>query len=155
MKSGHPHICLYKPEIPQNTGNIARLAAATGCRLDLILPFGFTTEDKQLRRPGLDYWPFLDVELFANLDELLMLYADNVVFLSKHASARCYTEIPASTEVLIFGQETKGLPEELHLRFPDKFYHIPMFHTGVRSLNLANAVSVVVYDQLRKRKCFV
>ena len=152
MQSNHPQICLYQPEIPQNTGNIARLSAATGCRLNLIQPFGFHVDDKQLRRPGLDYWPFLDLEIFKNFEELLDINQGHVAFLSKKEGSPAYTEIPTSTKVLVFGQETKGLPDYLWQQFNDKFYRIPMFHQGVRSLNLANAVSIVVYDQLRQRE---
>lgn len=150
MLPGHPHICLYQPEIPQNTGNIGRLAAGSGCRLHLIKPFGFTASDKNLRRAGLDYWPFLDLEIHNDLDTLLTLFPGKVAFLSKRGP-RPYTEIPAATELLIFGRETTGLPPELHRQYADAFFHIPMFHAGVRSLNLANTVAVVVYSHMHTR----
>ena len=153
MIKGHPQICLYRPEIPQNAGSIGRLAAGTGCRLHLIKPFGFSMSDRNLRRPWLDYWPFLDLEIHDEIYSLIQQLNENVVFLSKHAS-KLYTDIPTSTDLLIFGQETSGLPQEFRDKFPDRFYKIPIFHDGVRSLNLANAVSIVVYDQLWRKGCF-
>lgn len=145
----HPHICLFQPDIPQNTGNIGRLAAATGSRLHLISPFGFSTSDKNLRRAGLDYWPFLDLEIHDSLDELLALFSGKFAFLSKKAT-KSFFEIPDATRLLIFGKETTGLPNELHEKYPQDFYKIPMYHPGVRSLNLANSVSAVIYDRIRR-----
>lgn len=147
MLPGHPRICLYKPEIPQNTGNIARLTAATGSRLCLVKPFGFSTDDKNLERPGLDYWPFLDLEVYDDLEELLIKHSPKVAFYSKKAT-KLYTECPKDTELFVFGQESKGLPDDLMNRFPESQYRIPIFHPGVRSLNLSNAVAIVVYHQL-------
>lgn len=149
MLSGHPHIALYQPEIPQNTGSIARLVAGAGARLHLIPPFGFDTSDKQLRRAGLDYWPFVDLEIHASLDDLLRLFPGRFAFLSKKAT-KTFWEIPDDKQLFIFGKETAGLPEELSERFREDFYQIPMYHPGVRSQNLANAVSVVMYDRLRR-----
>lgn len=151
MLAGHPEICLFQPEIPQNTGNIGRLAAGSGCRLHCVRPFGFSTDDKQLRRAGLDYWPFLDLEIHDDLAPLLARHAGRFALLTKKAS-RLYTEIPLDTSLLIFGRETSGLPDELLDRFPAACYRIPIFHPGVRSLNLANAVSVLIYEQLRARQ---
>jgi tRNA (cytidine/uridine-2'-O-)-methyltransferase len=145
----HPHICLYQPEIPQNTGNIGRLAAATGSRLHLITPFGFSTSDKNLRRAGLDYWPFLDLEIHEDLSELLAMFPGRFAFLSKKAT-KPFFAIPDDCQLLIFGKETTGLPAELHEKYPQDFYQIPMYHPGVRSLNLANAVSAVLYDRIRR-----
>lgn len=151
MLKGHPHIALFQPEIPQNTGSIARLAAGSGCRLHLIPPFGFDTSDKQLRRAGLDYWPFVDLEIHDDLATLLALFPGRFAFLSKKAS-RPYWQIPPSTDLFIFGRETTGLPPELFERFPEAFFNIPMYHPGVRSQNLSNAVSIVIYDRLRRLK---
>lgn len=148
----HLHICLYQPEIPQNTGNIGRLTAATGNRLHLITPLGFRSDEKQLRRAGLDYWPYLDLEIHDSLDQAL-LQSHDFAFFSKKAS-RDYTEMPPSVDMCVFGKETSGLPDFLWQKYPDKFYSIPMFHPKVRSLNLANAVSIVVYHQLLKRRSF-
>ena len=148
MKENHLHICLYKPEIPQNTGNIGRLVAGTQCRLHLIRPFGFSTDDKNLRRAGLDYWPFLDLEIHDTFEEFLALFEkDEIAFFSKK-SQKSYCEMSKKIKALVFGQETKGLPEKFHESYPDSFYTIPMFHEGVRSLNLANSVSIVSYHQL-------
>jgi tRNA (cytidine/uridine-2'-O-)-methyltransferase len=149
MIAGHPEICLFQPEIPQNTGNIGRLAAATACRLHLVRPFGFETADRNLRRPGLDYWPFLDLEIHDDLRPLLARFPGRAAFLSKKAT-RSYLDIPPATSLFIFGRETTGLPDALFDEFPEAFYSIPLYHPGVRSLNLANAVSVVVYDRLRR-----
>lgn len=152
MLHGHPHIGLFQPEIPQNTGSIGRLAAGAGCRLHLVRPFGFATDDRNLRRPGLDYWPYLDLEIHDHLDDLLGLFPRRrVAFFSKRAT-RPYTEMPDDVELLLFGRETSGFPEELHTRYADCFYGIPIYHPEVRSLNLANAVAVVVYDRLMRRK---
>jgi tRNA (cytidine/uridine-2'-O-)-methyltransferase len=153
MKQGHPQICLYQPEIPQNTGNIGRLAAATACRLHLVKPFGFATDDRNLRRPGLDYWPFLDLEIHDDIESLFSRFQGRLAFFSKTAD-KYYTDLPPTTDLLIFGRETQGLPDAWRTRFAEDFYRIPMFHEGVRSLNLANAVSVVLYDQLRQRQNF-
>ena len=148
MKKDHIHICLYKPEIPQNTGNIGRLVAATQCRLHLIRPFGFSTEDKNLRRAGLDYWPFLDLEIHDSFEDFMSLFEkDEVAFFSKLAT-KSYVEMPKKIRALVFGQETKGFPEEFHKKYRDYLYKIPMFHDGVRSLNLANSVSIVTYHKL-------
>ncbi len=153
MIVGHPQICLFQPEIPQNTGNIGRLAAATGSRLNLVLPLGFSTDDKNLRRPGLDYWPYLDLEIHQELDFLLNRHISKVAFLTKHGT-KPYTEIPTDTTLLVFGRETSGLPKSIHEKHADYLFTIPQFHDSVRSLNLANAVSIVLYDQLAKRGRF-
>lgn len=149
MLKGHPHICLYQPEIPQNAGNIGRLAAASGSRLHLVRPFGFHTDDKNLRRAGLDYWPFLDLEIHDELDEVLSLFPGRAAFFSKKGE-KSYLDVPDDTELFVFGRETTGFPDALFQRFPDSFYRIPIYHPGVRSLNLANAVSIIVYDRLRR-----
>lgn len=149
MIAGHPHVCLYQPEIPQNTGSIGRLCAGAGARLHLIRPFGFDTSDKNLRRAGLDYWPFLDLEIHDSLEDVLTLFPGRFAFFSKKAD-KLYTEMPRGVELLIFGRETSGLPPDLHTRFPEAFYRIPMYHPGVRSQNLANAVSIVLYDRLAR-----
>lgn len=151
MKQNHPQICLFQPEIPQNTGNIGRLAAATACRLHLIKPCGFSLSDKNLRRPGLDYWPFLDLEIHEGHSSLFEQSRGKIAFFSKFAD-RNYDEVPIDTELLVFGRETSGLPQEFHERYANAFYKIPMYHTGVRSLNLSNSVAIIVYDQLRQRR---
>ena len=152
MKPGHLHIALYQPEIPQNAGNIGRLAAATQSRLHMVKPFGFSTDDKNLRRPGLDYWPFLDLEIHNNFEDLFSQFdSQRIAFFSKSAETM-YTDMPESTDLLIFGRETSGLPDSFRERFPDRFFRIPIYHEGVRSLNLANSVSIVLYHQMARRK---
>lgn len=149
MIAKHPHICLFQPEIPQNTGSIGRLAAGAGCRLHLIRPFGFSTDDRNLRRAGLDYWPFLDLEIHDDLESLLAMFPGRVAFFSKKAT-KTYWDMPPTTDLFIFGRETSGLPDWVHQRYADDLYQIPMFHPGVRSQNLANSVSVIVYDRIRR-----
>lgn len=150
MIQKHPQVCLYQPEIPQNTGNIGRLVAGTGCRLHLITPLGFSTDDKNLKRSGLDYWPFLDLEIHDDCDLFLERFS-KVAFLSKKAN-QSYTAMPADTELIVFGRETSGLPDELHKQHPNNFYNIPIFHNSVRSYNLANSVSIVLFELLRKKE---
>ena len=153
MRDHHIHICLFQPEIPQNAGSIGRLAAATHCRLHMIRPFGFSTSDRNLRRAGLDYWPFLDLEIHDSLDELLERFSGRFAFFSKFA-AKTYDTMPDTTELLIFGQETKGLPPWVHAKYARQLFGIPLFHQGVRSINLANAVAITTYHQLARRGCF-
>jgi tRNA (cytidine/uridine-2'-O-)-methyltransferase len=144
---------MMQPEIPQNVGTISRLAAATMCRLHIVRPTAFSLDDRNLRRPGLDYWPFVDLEIHDAIEPLIERCGGRVAFFSKYGT-RPYTAAPTDTELLIFGRETSGLPETLWQRYPEHFYVIPMFHPGVRSLNVANAVSIVVYDQLNRRGLF-
>lgn len=153
MQPGHPQVCLYQPEIPQNTGSIGRLVAGAGSRLHLIKPFGFGTSDKNLRRPGLDYWPYLDLEIHDSIEGLVARYPGKMAFFSKFAT-KSYSEIPVETEVLVFGRETSGFPDSFHQRFKQDLYRIPMFHPEVRSLNLANACSIVLYDLMHRRGLF-
>jgi tRNA (cytidine/uridine-2'-O-)-methyltransferase len=116
----------------------------------MVQPFGFSTDDKNLRRSGLDYWPFLDLEVHKNEEKLFEKFKDRMAFFSKFAT-KAYYEMPIETDLLIFGQETKGLPEEFVTKYADSFYKIPMYHQGVRSLNLANSVAIVTYDLIRRR----
>jgi tRNA (cytidine/uridine-2'-O-)-methyltransferase len=150
MLPNHFHIGLFEPEIPQNTGSIARLAAATQNRLHIVKPLGFSGDDRNLKRAGLDYWRYLDLEMHQSIEELLDLFSGKFAFLSKH-SDRPYTSIPKETELLVFGKETTGLPESLWKKYPKHFYSIAMFHDGVRSLNLANTVSIVTYRHMESR----
>ncbi len=151
MLKDHVEICLYKPEIPQNTGNIARLTAGSGSRLHVIKPLGFSTDDHNLQRAGLDYWPFVDLEVHDNLEDLLKRFSiGSFAFFSKKATTS-YIEIPSRVKLLIFGQETSGFPDEIFDRYGDYFYRIPMFHPGVRCFNLANSVSIALYWQMYQR----
>lgn len=144
------NIVLVEPEIPQNTGNIARTCAATGARLHIVRPMGFTPEDKHLKRSGLDYWKYLD----------LTYYDDLTDFFAKNPCAECYyfsTKAPrAFTEIsypdgcfLVFGKETKGLPERLLHDNPETTVRIPMI-SDARSLNLSNSAAIAAYEVLRQ-----
>ena len=144
------HIVLIEPEIPGNTGNIARLCAATGLELHLVKPLGFEIDDKHLKRAGLDYWDLLDIHIYENLGDF---YAKNegaeVYYFSKKAR-HVYTEVAFPDEVyLMFGKETKGIPEDELKRHFDHTIRLPM-REGLRSLNLSNAVAIGVYEALRQ-----
>lgn len=145
-----PRIVLVEPEIPQNTGNIARTCAATGAELHLVRPLGFSTDDRALKRAGLDYWHLLKVVYHDSLEAYLEAsQAARLYFISKKAS-RTYTDFrfePGSH--FVFGKETRGLPESLLSRYPERCCRIPMIE-GARSLNLSNSVAIVVYEALRQ-----
>lgn len=144
------HVVLYNPEIPQNTGNIARTCAATGCALHLIKPLGFSLNDRYLKRAGLDYWDMVDYTTYDGFDELLTAYPRaDFHFLSTKA-AKAYTDVRyQADDFLVFGCETKGLPESLLERVYERCVRIPM-REGARSLNLSNSVAIVVYEALRQ-----
>lgn len=148
------NIVMVEPEIPQNTGNIARTCAATGGKLHLVEPLGFEITDKQLKRAGLDYWDKLDIEKHASLKAFLEKYKpeENNMYFVTTKGKHCYSDIDYSTmnEVfLLFGKETKGLPEDLLQEYLDKTIRIPMRST-LRSLNLSNSVAIVIYEVLRQ-----
>ena len=146
------HVVLYQPQIPQNTGNIARTCAAVGAALHLVEPLGFSVSESAVRRAGLDYWPEVAVHRHAGLEPVLTAAAataGQLVLLSTHG-AKPYTEFRYRPGAyLLFGNETAGLPAELRARHAAATARIPM-RTGLRSLNLANAVAVVVYEALRQ-----
>ncbi|MFZ5754723.1 MAG: tRNA (uridine(34)/cytosine(34)/5-carboxymethylaminomethyluridine(34)-2'-O)-methyltransferase TrmL [Bacillota bacterium] len=144
------NIVLVEPEIPANTGNIARTCAVTGCSLHLVEPLGFSIDDKNLKRAGLDYWHLLDVHIYKSLDEFLVKTNPKLYFLATTKGAHCYTKIyyPPGA-YLVFGKETKGLPESLLHKYPDKCFRLPM-REDARSLNLSNSVAVMVYEALRQ-----
>ena len=148
------NIVMVEPEIPQNTGNIARTCAATGAKLHLVKPLGFEINDKYLKRAGLDYWDKLDIEEHENLNAFLEKYKDNLdkMFLVSTKSKHTYSETTYNKydEVyFLFGKETKGLPEDLLKKYIDKAIRIPM-KEGLRSLNLSNSVAIVAYEALRQ-----
>ena len=145
------HVVLFEPEIPPNTGSVARLCAATLTTLHLIEPLGFKIDDKHLKRAGLDYWEFVDLRVHKSWKDFLRQHAErNLLYFSKRAT-RSYTEARyQDDDYLVFGPETRGLPEELLQSHSERFYRIPMMGTGVRSLNLSNAVSIVLYEALRQ-----
>lgn len=147
------NIVLHEPEIPQNTGNISRTCAATHSSLHLIKPFGFTIDDRQLKRAGLDYWQYLDIHYYENLEDFYSKNPDaleNCYYYSTKA-AHGYTEVQYPKKVfLMFGKETKGLPEDLLKEHYDHTVRIPMWE-DLRSLNLSNSVAIGVYEALRQR----
>jgi tRNA (cytidine/uridine-2'-O-)-methyltransferase len=145
------HVVLYQPEIPPNTGSVARLCAATLTPLHLIEPLGFKIDDKHLKRAGLDYWEFVDLRVYNSWEQFLQTnYGGRRWYLSKKA-ALSYTQARfADDDYLIFGPETRGLPEEWLARNEEHALRIPMIGAGVRSLNLSNAVSIVLYEGLRQ-----
>ena len=146
------HIVLYEPEIPQNTGNIARTCAATGSVLHLIKPLGFSLEDKYLKRAGLDYWRMMRYEVHENFEELLEKYPGARMHFLSTKAPRSYTEaIYGPDDFLVFGRETRGLPESLLSRVYDRCLRIPMV-PGARSLNLSNSVAIVLYEALRQNR---
>jgi tRNA (cytidine/uridine-2'-O-)-methyltransferase len=144
------HIVLVEPEIPQNTGNIARLCAGTGCKLHLIKPLGFSTDDRYLKRAGLDYWHLVEIYYYDSFRELAEQHADHRFYFNTTKANRRHTDITyIPDDFIVFGKETKGLPEELLAQYPDNLVRIPMV-ADARSLNLSNAVAVVVYEALRQ-----
>ncbi|CCY99650.1 putative tRNA (cytidine(34)-2'-O)-methyltransferase [Clostridium sp. CAG:793] len=148
------NIVLVEPEIPQNTGNIARTCAAIGAKLHLVHPLGFILSEKSVKRAGLDYWDKLDIEEHSSLNDFLSKYPpeSNNMFFSTTKGKHIYSEPDYSSmdEVfLLFGKETKGLPEDLLLKYIDNTIRIPMRET-LRSLNLSNSVCVVAYEVFRK-----
>ena len=150
------NVVLVEPEIPQNTGNIARTCAATGGKLHLVHPLGFKLDEKSLKRAGLDYWDKLDIEEHNSLEEFLEKYKpeENNMFFATTKGKTKYTDINYSNmeEVFVlYGKETKGLPEYVLKKYIDKTIRIPMRPT-LRSLNLSNSVAIVVYDILRQKE---
>lgn len=144
------NIVLVEPEIPQNTGNIARTCAATGARLHLVEPMGFTVDDKKLKRSGLDYWYLLDITYYKNLDDFFERNKDGKFFYFSTKARHTYAEVEYPDKAyLVFGKETAGLPEELLLKNKDNTVRIPMI-SEARSLNLSNSVAIGVYEALRQ-----
>jgi tRNA (cytidine/uridine-2'-O-)-methyltransferase len=145
------HVVLFQPEIPPNTGSIARLCAATLTPLHLIEPLGFKIDDKHLKRAGLDYWQFVDVRVYKSWKDFLReTGTGNLLYFSKRASRSFIRAHYQDGDYLIFGPETRGLPQEFLDANWELSYRIPMMSTGVRSLNLSNAVSIVLYEGLRQ-----
>jgi len=144
------NIVLVEPEIPQNTGNIARTCAATGCVLHLVKPLGFEISDRYLKRAGLDYWQYVTVEIWNSIDELFAAYPGGKFYFYTTKGRKRYDEAPLKKDdFLVFGKETKGLPEELLILHPDECLRIPMIG-DLRSLNLSNSVAIAVYEGLRQ-----
>ena len=143
------NIVMVEPEIPQNAGNVARTCAATGARLHLVGPMGFTIDDKKLKRAGLDYWQYLDITYYQNIDEFFEKnQGEFYYFTTKGRHTHSDVSYPDNC-YLLFGKETKGLPEELLLEHPEECVRIPMIDDA-RSLNLSNSVAIGVYEALRQ-----
>ena len=144
-------IVLYAPEIPQNTGAIARTCAATGASLHLIKPLGFDISDAAVRRAGLDYWHLVDVHVYENVEEYLEKNGDENLWLLSTKAPRSYAQASFGPDAaLMFGRETSGLPEELMARYRDRCIRIPM-KPRARSLNLASSAAIILYDALRQQ----
>lgn len=148
------NIVLHEPEIPQNTGNIARTCAATGAKLHIIKPMGFEISDKHLKRAGLDYWHMLSITYYENLEDFFSKNPDGNYYFCTTKAPHTYAEAQFKDEdYLFFGKETKGLPESLLSANLDKCIRIPMV-SDARSLNLSNSVAIVVYEALRQTGYF-
>jgi len=145
------HVALVTPEIPPNTGSIARLCAATFTRLHLIEPLGFSLDDRYLKRAGLDYWPYVDVHVHQDWRHFREQQRPARMHFFSARATRSYLTAPfAAGDYLVFGSETKGLPASLLTAHREETYVIPIFSPHVRSLNLSNAASIVVYEALRQ-----
>ena len=143
------NIVLVEPQIPQNTGNIARTYAATGTRLHLVGPMGFSVSDKKLKRAGLDYWHYLDISYYDGLADFFSKNHGPFYYFTTKGRQNYSEKVYADNAYLLFGREDKGLPEELLLQHPDECLRLPM-RGGLRSLNLSNTVAVGVYEVLRQ-----
>lgn len=144
------HIVLVEPEIPQNAGNIARTCAATGTHLHMIRPLGFEVTDKYLKRAGLDYWNLVEISYYDSFEELRKKYPASRFFFFTTKGRHRHSDVQFKDgDFLVFGKETKGLPEELLLKHEGECLRIPMF-SEARSLNLSNSVAVALYEALRQ-----
>ncbi len=145
------HIVLIEPEIHTNTGNIGRLALATGCKLHLVKPYGFEITDKRLKRAGLDYWQHLDIQEYENQEEFFESHKEQkMMFFSSHGSKDYWDAVYTEHTFLIFGKESRGLSNEILEKHSHEIFKIPIYSPHVRSLNLANAVAITVYEGLRQ-----
>lgn len=146
------HIILHQPEIPANTGNIGRTCVATGTTLHLIEPLGFRLDEKSIKRAGMDYWDKLDVTRYINFEEFQTKHPDAKIWYATTKAKRLYTEASfGNNDYIMFGKESAGIPEELLVEHEETCIRIPML-TEIRSLNLSNAVAVVLYEALRQNQ---
>ncbi|WP_048600640.1 tRNA (uridine(34)/cytosine(34)/5-carboxymethylaminomethyluridine(34)-2'-O)-methyltransferase TrmL [Rubeoparvulum massiliense] len=147
------HIVLYQPEIPSNTGNIARTCAGTGTHLHLIKPLGFSTDDRMLKRAGLDYWYAVNITYYDSFEQFMEIHhdkKDRMFFVETFANDRYYHEVEYQDEdFLILGRETKGIPKEILAQFPHQVVRLPM-NDVTRSLNLSNVAAIVIFEALRQ-----
>jgi len=147
------NIVLIEPEIPNNTGNIGRLSLGSGSRLHLVKPFGFEISDARLKRAGLDYWKHIDITIYESTEDFFNKNEDaKMVFLSSHGT-QSHWDIPFEDNLfVVFGKESSGLPISITEEYKNALYKIPLHSEHIRSLNIANAVSIVVYEGLRQLK---
>lgn len=144
------NIVLYEPEMPANTGNIGRTCAATKTCLHLIEPLGFKLNEKAVKKAGLDYWDKLELKVYCNFEEFLEKNPSAKLYLATTKAKKVYTEVSyAPDDYLMFGPESRGIPEEILIRYPDSCIRIPMWG-DIRSLNLSNSAAVVLYEALRQ-----
>lgn len=145
------NIVLHEPEIPQNAGNIARTCAATNSSLHLIKPLGFSVSDKNLKRAGLDYWHLLDVHYYDNFEHFIKINKEAKIFMATTKSEKTYSDVSYDeNDFIMFGRESAGIPEEILVNYEETCVRIPMV-SDARSLNLANSVSIVIYEALRQQ----
>lgn len=146
------NVVLYQPEIPPNTGNIARTCAITGAKLHLIKPLGFSIDEKSVKRAGLDYWHLLELEVHESLDDFLEKYGDQEMFLSTTKAEKYYADVTYTEDCfIVFGRETSGLPTVMHERYKENRIKIPMRNNeAARSLNLSNSAAIIIYEALRQ-----
>ena len=143
------NIVLYQPEIPQNTGNIARTCVLTNSKLHLIKPLGFELDEKHLRRAGLDYWKYLDLEVHESYEDFMKKYGDRRIFLGTTHVGEYYDEVSYNEgDFIMFGKESAGVPENVHEDLEN--IRVPMLQTSTRSLNLSNTVAIIAYEALRQ-----
>ncbi|MEH6680772.1 MAG: tRNA (cytidine(34)-2'-O)-methyltransferase [Sediminicola sp.] len=145
------NIVLITPEIPNNTGNIGRLTLATGSHLHLVRPFGFELDDKRVKRAGLDYWKHVPLTIYESTEDFFAIHqTKRMVFLSSHGT-KTHWDINFTDDLfLIFGKESSGLPKEMLEKHQEELFKIPLYDDHIRSLNLSNAVGIVVYEGLRQ-----
>jgi len=147
------HIVLYQPEIPQNTGNIARTCAATNTKLHIIRPMGFSTEDKLLKRAGLDYWHAVDISYYDSFEECVQKYPQHRFFFVETQGQKKYSDIAYQEgDFFVFGKETTGIPKYILEQYRDTWISIPMNTEHVRSLNLSNTAAILIYEALRQNQ---
>lgn len=146
------HIVFVEPEIPPNTGNIARTCAATNTKLHLVKPLGFDISEKAVKRAGLDYWPYVDLEIHESLDDFMEKYKDKRKFLATTKGGRIYTDFEyMDDDMFLFGRETKGLPRDFIAQNKEMAIRIPMSeNTRLRSFNLSNSANIILFEALRQ-----
>lgn len=145
------NIVLYQPEIPQNTGNIARTCVLTNSKLHLIKPLGFSLDEKHLKRAGLDYWQYLDLEIHESYEDFREKYKEGNFYLSTTKRSRIYTDVKFQQgDFIIFGRESSGVPENIREDMGNQCIRVPMIKSSTRSLNLSNTVALVAYEALRQ-----